>query len=176
VNDIQIQGNQLIPSEEILRVLKTQKGDIFFRDQLVADLKAIKKLGWFDEYGSHIDPQLVDGAIVLKIIVEENPTVKRVVFKGNKDVRDKELLPVFAEQVGKPQNIELIGKAIDKIEKYLREQGYVLARVVDLKDSGNGNCIVVIDEGVIGEVEIESGQTLNQIFAETYKDQTWTDL
>jgi tetratricopeptide (TPR) repeat protein len=47
------------------------------------DLKAINKLGWFDEYGSHIDPQLVDGAIVLKVVVEENPTVKRIVFKGN---------------------------------------------------------------------------------------------
>jgi outer membrane protein assembly factor BamA len=99
---------------------------------------------------------------MLKINVEENPTVNRIVFEGNKDVRDKQLLPIFAEQLGKPQNVELIGKAIDKIEKYFREQGYVLARVVDLKDSGNGNCIVVIDEGVIGEVEIESGQTLNQ--------------
>jgi outer membrane protein assembly factor BamA len=28
VKDIQIQGNQLIPSEVILRVLKTEKGDI----------------------------------------------------------------------------------------------------------------------------------------------------
>ena len=138
VKDIQIQGNQLIPSKEILRVLKTVKGDIFFRDQLVEDLKAINKLGWFDEYSSHIDPQLVDGGIVLKIVVEENPAVNRIVFEGNKDIRDKQLLPIFAEQIGKPQNIEIIGKAIDKIENYFHEQGYVLARVIDLKDSGNG--------------------------------------
>jgi outer membrane protein insertion porin family len=162
-------GNQLIPSEWILRVLKTEKGDIFFRDQLVEDLKAINKLGWFDEYGSHIDPQLVDGAIVLKIIVEENPTVKRIVFKGNKDVSDKELLPIIEAQLGKPQNIEMIGKAIDKIEKYFRDQGFVLARVVDLKDSGNGNCIVVIDEGVIGEVEIAGGQTLKEYLQKRIK-------
>jgi outer membrane protein assembly factor BamA len=162
VKDIQIQGNQLIPSEEILHVLKTEKGDIFFRDQLVEDLKAINKLGWFDEYSSRIDPQLVDGAIVLKIIVEENPTVNRIVFKGNKDVREKELLPIFAEQLGKPQNIELIGKAIDKIEKYFCDRGYVLARVVDLIDSGNGNCVVVVDEGVIGEVEVDGGTTLKE--------------
>jgi outer membrane protein assembly factor BamA len=160
VKDIQVQGNQLIPSEWILRALKTEKGDIFFRDQLVQDLKAINKLGWFDEYGSHIDPQLVDGAIVLRVVVEENPTVKRIVFKGNKDVSEKELLPIFEAQLGKPQNIEMIGKAIDKIEKNFRDQGYVLARVVDLKDSGNGNCIVVIDEGVVGEVEITGGETL----------------
>jgi outer membrane protein insertion porin family len=162
VKDIQIQGNQLIPSEWILRALKTEKGDIFFRDQLVQDLKAINKLRWFVESGCHIDPQLVDGAIVLKIVVEENPTVKRIVFKGNKDVSEKELLPIFEAQLGKPQNIEMIGKAIDKIEKNFRDQGYVLARVVDLKDSGNGNCIVVIDEGVIGEVEIAGGETCNR--------------
>jgi outer membrane protein assembly factor BamA len=162
VKDIQIQGNQLIPSEEILRALKTEKGDIFFREQLVEDLKAINKLGWFDESGSQIDPQLVDGAIVLKIVVEENPAVKRIIFKGNKDVSEKELLPIFSEQLGKPQNVKIIGKAIDQIEKRFCDRGYVLARVVDLIDGGNGNCVVVVDEGVIGEVEVDGGTTLKE--------------
>jgi len=45
----------------------------------------------------------------------------------------------------------------------------VLARVVDLKDSGNGNCIVVIDEGVIGEVEIAGGQTLKEYLQKRIK-------
>ncbi len=40
----------------------------------------------------------------------------------------------------------MIEKAIDKIEKNFIDQGYVLARAVDLKDSGSGNCIVVIEE------------------------------
>jgi outer membrane protein assembly factor BamA len=39
-------------------------------------------------------------------------------------VSEKELLPIFEAQLGKPQNIEMIGKAIDKIEKFFREQGY----------------------------------------------------
>jgi outer membrane protein assembly factor BamA len=162
VKDIQIQGNQIIPSEEILRALKTEKGDIFFREQLVEDLKAINKLGWFDESGSLIDPQLVDGAIVLKIVVEENPAIKRILFKGNKDVSEKELLPIFSEQLGKPQNIKIIGKAIDQIEKRFHDRGYVLARVVDLIDGGNGNCVVVVDEGIIGEVEVNGGTTLKE--------------
>lgn len=160
VKDIQIQGNQTIPSAEIMRVLKTQKGDIFFREQLVEDLKAINKLGWFDDSGCHIDPQLIDGNIVIKVIVQENPTVKRVVFKGNKDAGDNELLPMFADQIGKPQNVEIIGKAVEKIEQYFRDRGYVLARVVDLTDGDNGTFTVVVDEGVIGEVEIVAGQTL----------------
>jgi outer membrane protein assembly factor BamA len=169
VKGIQIEGNQLIPSEEILGALKTEKGDIFFREQLVEDLKAINKLGWFDESGSQIAPQLVDGAIVLKIVVEENPAVKRILFKGNKDVSEKELLPIFSEQLGKPQNIKIIGKAIDQIENRFRDQGYVLARVVDLKDGGNGNCIVVVDEGVIGEVEIEGGTTMKEYLQKQIK-------
>lgn len=160
VKDIQIQGNQTIPSAEIMRVLKTQKGDIFFREQLVEDLKAINKLGWFDDSGCHIDPQLIDGNIVIKVIVQENPTVKRVVFKGNKDAGDNELLPMFADQIGKPQNVEIIGKAVEKIEQYFRDRGYVLARVADLTDGDNGTFTVVVDEGVIGEVEIVAGQTL----------------
>jgi outer membrane protein assembly factor BamA len=160
IRDIQIQGNQTIPSAEIMRVLKTQKGDIFFRDQLIEDLKAINRLGWFDEYGSQIDPQLVDGSIVLKINVEENPTVKRVVFKGNGDIGEKDLIPLFDHQIGRPQNIELIGKSIDKVEQHFRERGYVLARVVDVKDTGNGTFTIDLDEGVIGEIEIVAGQTL----------------
>ena len=106
---------------------------------------------------------------MLKVVAANNPTVKCIVFKGNKDVSDKELLPIFEAQLGKPQNIEMIGKAIDKIEKNFRDQGYVLARVVDLRDSGNGNCIVVIDEGVIGEVEIDGGQTLKEYLQKRIK-------
>jgi outer membrane protein insertion porin family len=180
VKDIQIEGNQLIPSEEILRALKTEKGDIFFREQLVEDLKAINKLGWFDEAGSQIEPQLVDGAIVLKIVVEENPAVKRIIFKGNKDISEKELLPIFSEQLGKPQNVKIIGNAIDQIEKCFRDRGYVLARVVDLINGGNGNCVVVVDEGVIGEVEVDGGTTLKEYLqkhikikpGQIYNDQT----
>src|SRR5262245_54100432 len=41
VEDVTVEGNRLVPTENILGVVKTRRGDKFDRDQVVQDLKAV---------------------------------------------------------------------------------------------------------------------------------------
>src|ERR1700733_7231392 len=49
VDDVKIEGNRLISTEEIATVVKTRKGDRYDRDQVMNDLKAINGMGYFNK-------------------------------------------------------------------------------------------------------------------------------
>ncbi len=72
--DVRIEGNRLIPSSEILRVIKSKRGDKFIRDNVAQDLKAINGLGYFDSQTMCV-PELDSHGVILKIRVHENPPV-----------------------------------------------------------------------------------------------------
>ncbi len=154
VGEIRIEGNKLISTDEILAVMKTHAGDRFSREEIIEDLKAINNLGYFDERKLEVNPELVDGQARLTIKVVENGVVKSFSVRGNTVVPSTELLEPFAEQVGKPQNANKLSEAISKVEQKYHDRGYVLAKVKDVVDSPDGNVGLVVEEGIIDQVEV----------------------
>ena len=65
VDEVRIEGNRLIPTEDITSVVKTRKGDKFDRDQVMEDLKAINGLGHFDDQSLQVNPELTGSGILL---------------------------------------------------------------------------------------------------------------
>ncbi len=61
---------------------------------------------------------------------------------------------IFANQLGKPQNLNDLSSSIDKVEQLYREKGFLLARVVDVKDDPDGNISLKVNEGQIESVQI----------------------
>jgi outer membrane protein assembly factor BamA len=49
--DILVDGNRLVPTDDVLKLIKTKRGDKFDRDKVIQDLKSINGLGYFDEQG-----------------------------------------------------------------------------------------------------------------------------
>lgn len=91
VDDVKIEGNRLVPTEDILKVVKTKRGDRFDRDQVVQDLKAINSLGYFDDQKLQGTPELTSSGVLLKIRVQENAPVTEFSFQGNQAVGSEEL-------------------------------------------------------------------------------------
>lgn len=154
VEDVTVEGNRLVPTEHILNVVKTKRGDKFDRDQIVQDLKAVNGMGYFDDRSLQVLPELSGGGILLKIRVQENAPVTEFAFQGNNVISSADLAKVFSDQLGKPQNLTQLSQAIDKVEQQYHEQGYTLARVVDVKDDPDGSVHLKIDEGVINSVQL----------------------
>ncbi|MBL0186901.1 MAG: hypothetical protein IPP97_14285 [Candidatus Obscuribacter sp.] len=154
INEIKIVGNHLVSTDKIISVMKVRKGDLYSRDRIMDDLKAINRIGCFDDRKLDINPVLTDGGVVLTIKVVENPVIKRFVYKGNTKISDQELDHLFAGQVGLPQNFDLLSKAIDEVEHWYHARGYVLAKVADIKDSPDGTAHIIIDEGKLSAVEV----------------------
>jgi outer membrane protein insertion porin family len=154
IDDIKVEGNRLVPTEDILGVVKTKPGDKFSRDKVVEDLKAINNLGYFDDRNMQVVPELTGSGVLLKIRVQENEPVTQFAFQGNKVLSTDEISKAFSDQLGKPQNLSQLSQAIDKVEQAYHEKGYLLARVVDVKDDPDGSIGMTINEGEIESVQI----------------------
>lgn len=154
VEDIKIEGNRLVPTEDILGVVKTRRGDKFDRDQIVQDLKAINSMGYFDDRSLQVLPEQTNGGVLLKIRVQENAPVTQFCFQGNNVLSSEEISKLFSNQLGKPQNLNTLSAAIDKVEQAYHEKGFVLARITDVKDDPDGSIGLTIKEGEIENVEI----------------------
>jgi outer membrane protein insertion porin family len=154
VDDVKIEGNRLVETDDILKVVKTKRGDKFDRDQIVQDLKAINELGYFDDRSLRVDPELSNGGVLLKIRVQENAPVSQFSFQGNQALSTEDIHKIFADQLEKPQNLSQLTKAIDKVEQAYHQKGFVLARVTDVKDDPDGSIALTINEGVIDDIQI----------------------
>jgi outer membrane protein insertion porin family len=158
VDDVKIEGNRLVETDDIMKVVKTKPGDKYDRDQVVQDLKAINGLGYFDDRSLRVDPQLTNSGVLLKIRVQENAPVSQFSFQGNKVLSTEEIHKIFADQLEKPQNLNQLTAAIDKVEAAYHERGFVLARVTDVKDDPDGSISLTINEGVIDEVQVSGNR------------------
>lgn len=154
VEDVTVEGNRLVPTEHILNVVKTKRGDKFDRDQVVQDLKAVNGMGYFDDRSLQAVPELSSGGVLLKIRVQENAPVTEFAFQGNTVMSNEDLAKIFSDQLGKPQNLTQLSQSIDKVEQSYHDKGFTLARVVDVKDDPDGSVHLQIDEGVINSVQI----------------------
>ncbi len=158
VEDVTIEGNRLVPTEHILNVVKTRKGDKFDRNQIVQDLKAVNGMGYFDDRSLQAVPELSGSRVLLKIRVQENAPVTEFAFQGNSVMSNEELAKLFTDQIGKPQNLTQLSSAIDKVEQSYHEKGFTLARVTDVKDDPDGSIHLQIDEGVINSIQISGNK------------------
>ena len=162
VNDVEITGNNLVKSEDILKNISMKKGAIFDKDQVQKDLKSIYDMGYFTEKLKAV-PQTSPSGVKLKIQVEENAPVTGFTISGNKIVDTEEIAKILNSQTGLPQNIAGLNKAVEKIEDLYAQKGYVLARVKRISDDPDGVINIEINEGIIDKVKI-TGNTKTKDF------------
>jgi len=157
VKDIQISGNSLVKTEDILNAMSTKKGMPYDKEQVKVNLREIYNMGYFTSKIKAV-PTVTQSGVILNIQVEENLPITSFIVTGNEVVSTKEIQNILEPQVGMPQNIVNINKAINDIEAYYAQQGYILARVMNIYDKPDGSIFVEINEGMIDEIKY-SGNT-----------------
>ena len=111
-------------------------------------------MGFFTEKMKAIPIENPDGSITLKILLEENIPVKDVVIDGNTVISTDELMPLVADLIGKPQNIDEVNQAIERINQCYSSKGYILARVDTIYDDPDGTINIGLKEGTINKILI----------------------
>ena len=143
-------------------VLKTKEGGIFSPLLLDEDLRAIWKLGYFDDV--KISSADSPNGKVVTITVKEKPAVREVKFEGNKEIDTKDLqdqigLKRFA--VYKPAAVK---EAEQKIIQMYRDKGYydvkVTSQVITLPkgDMGIKFNIIEGEKVYISKIEIRGNK------------------
>jgi len=175
--DIQVDGNDLVSAEDILKVVKSQVGGQFSEADVARDRQAILGLGWFKTVS--VQRESVENGIRLIFRVIENPVITDIQFEGNRELTREQLLSVIQTKPGEIYSAPLILQDAQTIEKSYRSQGYILAIVVDQRMSAEGILTLTIAEGQIEDIKI-TGNTHTKTYAirryirtqvgETYND------
>ena len=155
INDIEILGANIIKPEYILSKLKLKRGDAYDKEIMQQDLKTIYKMGYFTERMKAVPIKNENGTISLKIILEENVPVTDFTIEGNTVVSTNELMSYLIPLKGKPQNIEDINSAMEKINNCYFSKGYILSKVDSVYDDPDGMLNLSVTEGKVNKVIIK---------------------
>jgi outer membrane protein insertion porin family len=148
VVEVRITGNQRIESDAIKKNIQTVPGDVFLTKSLSDDLKRIYGMGFFDDV--RIEAEDGPGGKTIIIQVTEKPTIKKIIFKGNRTFEDEDLQAVLDIKTGSILNVLGIQKNIDRLENLYTEKNYQNIQIeylVETLENNQGDLTFSITEG-----------------------------
>jgi len=162
ITEVRIQGNLRVEEDGIRLNLQAQKGQSFDPEIVDQDIKAIYRMGFFDDVNAELSP-----AGVLTYTVAERPYVKEVEILGNAKVDTDKIEAALGV---KPRTILDRGRLEEGVERVRRlygEGGYVNAKVdYAVSPAENNQAVVTLDvvEGkllLIKKIVFEGNETFS---------------
>ncbi len=164
VEKIEIIGNDHVTRETVLYYLSSREGNPYSEELLRRDFKVLWETGFF----SNIRMEREDGpeGKIIKIIVEENPLIKNIIYKTGRKVKENDIADklkeeneyILAYSYYNPYKIQKIKKIIQDL---LLEKGMMSAEVdvkINEKEENEFELVFDINEGSrakVGAVEFE---------------------
>ncbi len=147
--EVRIKGNDRIEADAIRRVLKIKAGDVLSAKDVSDNIKAIYKMGYFDDI--RVEAQTVPQGKIITFVVTEKPTVRSILVEGNTWVYDDdEIKEEITLRKGSILNINIIQNDMRRIEELYKEKNYHNVKVsfkVYPKKNNQADIEYVIDEG-----------------------------
>lgn len=124
---IAFRGNQKIESAAINQVLKSTQGSLFSEATITEDIKAIYKLGYFDDVA--VDVEDVPEGKSVTYIVKEKGLIVDILIKGNKAVDTGDIEGALSFKTKQTLSQEKIASSIEKIKALYDNKGYYNAEI-----------------------------------------------
>ncbi len=161
------EGQPPLPPEleqRIYDAIATKPGRTVTRTQLQSDINAVFATGFFSNVQA--EPEDTDIGVRVTFFVLPNPVLKSVNTEGTKVLEAGVVDRIFGSQIGKITNLKDVQTGVKELEKYYQDKGYVLAQIVDIKATPEGNINLVVSEGVIEDIKVafinEDGKTVDK--------------
>ncbi len=168
-------GNKRIDSGAILQKISTKQGDIYNPTALRNDLKAIYKMGYFNDVQIDVSDTPKGKKIIFNVI--EKPVIQSVIFEGIDELKEddvKDAADIKPHFILNPSKIALARQTITQLYK---TKGFYNSKVSSKITYPNDSGAVVrftIDEGekiYIKEISFEGNRTFDD---DTLRDQMET--
>ena len=164
IEKIEIVGNDHVTRDTVLYYLSSREGNPYSEELLRKDFKVLWATGFF----SNIKMEKEDGpgGMIIRIIVEENPLIKNIIYKTGKKIKENDIVDKLKEEneyllaysYYNPYKIQKIKKIIQDL---LLEKGLMSGEVdVKINEKGENEYELVfnINEGSrakVGAIEFE---------------------
>jgi outer membrane protein insertion porin family len=146
---ILIKGNNRIEEDAIRRVIKIKEGDLYNLKDITDELKAVYKMGYFDDI--RVEAQNVEGGKSITFNITEKPTVRNILVKGNTRVYDDDdIKEVLTIRKGSILNSNTLQSDMRRIEELYKEKNYHNVKVsfdVFAREDFQADIEYKIDEG-----------------------------
>lgn len=158
ITQIEIRGNFTITDREIMNVVFSRIGDTLLQEKVRGDMKAVYALGYFSDISVTFEAHAGGTKVIFE--VAENPVAEDIIMEGNTVYSTAEILALISTQKGKIINFKNLQEDIEKINTHYKENGYVLARVVDVETDEETNILhFKIIEGIVEAITLEGNET-----------------
>lgn len=145
VSSIVVQGNRRVDSDAIRSYLQIRPGERVDPIKIDDGLKALYATGLFQDVKINMA-----GGGRLVVTVVENTVLNRVVFEGNKKVKDETLASEIQSKARGPLNSAMIQSDVQRIIEVYRRSGRYDVRVdpkIIERSNGRSDLIFEINEG-----------------------------
>ena len=141
VNEVRVQGNLRIEEDAIRLSIQAQEGDPFDQEIVDRDVKAIYRMGFFDDVTVEFSS---DG--VLTYTVTERPYVRQVEILGNEEVSTDDLEAAFGMRPRTAFDTGRLHEGLQRVLRLYSEAGHVNTRVdYTLTPVENNQAIVTLE-------------------------------
>ncbi|MDP1991263.1 MAG: outer membrane protein assembly factor BamA [Syntrophales bacterium] len=124
---IEFRGNRKIESSVIKQALRSAVGDILTEAELSADIKAIFKLGHFDDVTAEVT-DIAEGKVIAFIVMEK-PMITEIRINGNKVLKRDEIEAVISVRNRQIVNPEKLKADTEKIKTLYDGKGFYNAEI-----------------------------------------------
>ena len=162
LKNIQISGNVRVEDDGIRLHVKSRAGEVFDPATVDQDVKAIYRMGFFDDVQAELSP---DG--VLTYAVKEKPYIREVKIQGASQVSKEKIESALGVGARTILDRSKVAEGVDKVRKLYNEQGYVNAAIDHaVTVEANNQAVITLDitEGnrlLIKRIEFEGNKAFS---------------
>ncbi|MDO8785378.1 MAG: outer membrane protein assembly factor BamA, partial [Syntrophales bacterium] len=139
---IEFKGNRKIETSAISQVLQGTPGSFFSEEDLSSDIKAIYKMGYFQDVAADVN-DTPEGKVIT-FILKEKALVTEVKIKGNKAVGREEIETILSTKARQSLNPDVIKEDTEKIKALYDNKGYYNAEVLDAIEKVDDTTVRVV--------------------------------
>ncbi len=153
VTKISVTGNKVTKAEDIEAVITTKPGMELTQEGLAKDLHAIYGLGWYYD----LQPEFVKVPEGVQLVyhVLENPVYKQLEVEGNTKISTSEIEKILDLPKDEIINIKDVNVKVQRLEAEYNKQGYILARVADIRMLPDGTLLLLVNEGIVEDFKVK---------------------
>ena len=179
ISRIEFKGNRKIGAGAIEQKIKSERGGIFFEETLTEDIRAIYKMGYFEDV--QVDVEDSPEGKVIVFILQEKSLISEILIKGNKKVGTSDIEGVITIKIRQTLNTEKLREDLEKIRALYDSKGYYDAEVQDVIEKDGEKDVRVVfqikenDRLYIKKITFEGNQAymtkeLKKMMSTTEKD------
>ncbi len=141
LEEVKISGNLRVEDDGIRLHLKSRPGEIFDSRVVEQDVKAIFRMGFFDDVNAALSP---DG--ILTYAVKEKPYVREIKIQGAAQVGKDKIETALGIGARTILDRTKVAEGVEKVRRLYNEQGYVNASVDHaVSIEANNQAVITLD-------------------------------